>query len=495
MVFCSIMEHMSSDELLTYLKKSYPRTSSFLSGLSLMIVDLLVLILCLTIGFFIVNLFFTSDINVKSVVNYFFFTPLIIIIFGAVGLYPGIMIPPTEAVKKFCGCTFFALFAMSAGIVIADINDYEIFQDIIKDSGDKAVILAFAITFPIATILLPGVRELAKTFYSRFKWWGVPAIIYNTNHSADFIIDKLIENPDLGYHPAIIIDSAATDFSEYKGIPVLPPSKNIHDIIREHNVKTAVICGYEGDMKKIMSSFRYTITVAKQQTTFTSTQQLKDIAGIIAFSSVHNLTFRINKILKRLLDLFIILSLSPFWIPVFILCAILTKLTSKGPIFYGHKRVGRNGKVIKCWKFRSMVINSQEILEKLLSENEEMRKQWEKDRKLENDPRITKFGKILRKTSMDELPQLINILLGEMSLVGPRPVTEPELEKYGDYRDYVLSVKPGLSGMWQISGRSDTGYEERISYDTYYIQNWSIWLDIWILIKSVWVVLLEKGAY
>ena len=96
---------------------------------------------------------------------------------------------------------------------------------------------------------------------------------------------------------------------------------------------------------------------------------------------------------------------------------------------------------------------------------------------------------------MDELPQLINILLGEMSLVGPRPVTEPELEKYGDYKDYVLSVKPGLSGMWQISGRSDTGYEERISYDTYYIQNWSIWLDIWILIKSVWVVLLGKGAY
>ena len=160
-----------------------------------------------------------------------------------------------------------------------------------------------------------------------------------------------------------------------------------------------------------------------------------------------------------------------------------------------YKRVGRNGKVIKWWKFRSMVVNAQEMLEKLLAENEEMRIQWEKDRKLEHDPRITKFRKILRKTSMDELPQLINILLGEMSLVGPRPVTEPELEKYGDYKDYVLSVKPGLSGMWQISGRSDTGYEERISYDTYYIQNWSIWLDIWILIKTVYVVIKGRGAY
>ena len=141
-----------------------------------------------------------------------------------------------------------------------------------------------------------------------------------------------------------------------------------------------------------------------------------------------------------------------------------------------------------------MCINSQEILEKILATDPVRREEWEKDRKFKDDPRITKFGKFLRKTILDELPQLINILLGQMSLVGPRPVTEPELEKYGEYKDYVLSVLPGLSGMWQISGRSDTGYEERISFDTYYIQNWSIWLDIWILIKTIWVVLIGKGA-
>ena len=121
--------------------------------------------------------------------------------------------------------------------------------------------------------------------------------------------------------------------------------------------------------------------------------------------------------------------------------------------------------------------------------------EWEKDRKFTDDPRVTKFGKFLRKTSLDELPQLWNIFTGEMSFVGPRPVTEPELQKYGNFADYVLSVKPGLSGMWQISGRSDTGYEERINLDTYYIQNWSIWLDIWIIIKTIWVVLKGKGAY
>ena len=142
-----------------------------------------------------------------------------------------------------------------------------------------------------------------------------------------------------------------------------------------------------------------------------------------------------------------------------------------------------------------MCTNSQEILEQILATDPIRRAEWEKDRKFLDDPRVTKFGKILRKTSLDELPQIFNILKGDMSLVGPRPVTEPELIKYGKYQDYVLSVLPGLSGMWQISGRSDTGYEERISFDSYYIQNWSIWLDIWILLKTIWVVISGKGAY
>ena len=142
-----------------------------------------------------------------------------------------------------------------------------------------------------------------------------------------------------------------------------------------------------------------------------------------------------------------------------------------------------------------MCIDADKKLTEILENNPDMREEWEKERKFTNDPRVTKFGKFLRKTSLDELPQLINILIGQMSFVGPRPVTEPELEKYGPYKDYVLSVTPGLSGMWQTSGRSDTEYEERIALDTSYIQNWSIWLDIWILIKTVYVVLKGRGEY
>ena len=142
-----------------------------------------------------------------------------------------------------------------------------------------------------------------------------------------------------------------------------------------------------------------------------------------------------------------------------------------------------------------MVIDADKQLEKILAENPEMRAEWEKDRKFTNDPRVTKIGKFLRKTSIDEIPQFFNVLTGEMSFIGPRPVTEPELAKYGSKAEFILSVQPGLSGMWQISGRSDTGYEERVTLDSYYIQNWSVWLDIWIIIKTIYVVLRGKGAY
>ncbi|WP_187152024.1 sugar transferase, partial [Treponema endosymbiont of Eucomonympha sp.] len=175
--------------------------------------------------------------------------------------------------------------------------------------------------------------------------------------------------------------------------------------------------------------------------------------------------------------------------------AAVIKATSPGPVFFGHERVGKDHRLFRAWKFRTMGTDAAERLERLLAGDPAARAQWEAERKLENDPRVTPFGRFLRRTSLDELPQFWNILLGQMSLAGPRPVTEGELARYGSKTGYVLSVKPGLSGLWQISGRSDTGYEERVMLDSYYIQNWSLWLDIWIIIKTVWVVCKGKGAY
>ena len=487
---------MNAEEFKNYLNKNYLHTSSFLSGLIIFFVDAIVLFLCIVFGFFIANFMVPYTLNFRSVINYSVFLPFLLLLYIANGLYPSIMIPPTEEIKKFAISTFVGFAAIVVGLVFSDyIGKDEIIRFFIKDSYNRTIASAFLIAYPFAVLALPTARVFARRFLSRHDSWGVPSVVYIHGHEANIILDKLIKNKSLGYHPAVIIDSSIQTPSDYSGIPVFPEDDNILKVIKEHNVKVAIITGFKGDISKIMQSYRYTITVSENQNNFTSTQHLKDLGGIIGFSSTHNLTFKFNLFLKRLLDIFLILLFSPVILPVFIILSILVKITSKGPIFYGHVRVGKNNKKFKCWKFRSMCINSQEILEEILATDPVRREEWERDCKFVDDPRITKFGKFLRKTSLDELPQLINILVGQMSFVGPRPVTEPELEKYGKARDYVLSVLPGLSGMWQVSGRSDTSYEDRIAYDSYYIQNWSIWLDIWILIKTVWVVLKGKGAY
>ena len=486
---------MNNSEFQAYLKQHYPRTSSFFSGLSLFIVDIIVLIFCIGLGFFIVNLFAIHDINFRSFINYTVFLPFVLLLFAFMGLYPGIMIPAAEQVKKYTISTFFGFSVIVSFVLVSSLTESDPAAFMKKNSGSVYIIIAFTLAFVMSMFLLPIFREFAKRKFSKFSWWGVPAVIYCTGNSADEVIKKLNTNKYLGYKPAVIIDASLNDADIKDGIPVFPPNDEIIETIHDYNIKQAIICDYHGEISSIMTSYRYTIAVSKSQSSFTCSQQLKDIAGIIGFASTHNLTFKTNLFIKRVLDIGLILFFSPILIPVFLLLIILTKLTSRGPVFYGHKRVGKNGKEFKCWKFRSMCIDADKKLEEILANNPAMRAEWEKDRKFTNDPRVTKFGKFLRKTSLDELPQLINILIGQMSFVGPRPVTEPELEKYGPYKDYVLSVLPGLSGMWQTSGRSDTEYEERISLDSYYIQNWSVWLDLWILIKTVYVVLKGRGAY
>jgi Undecaprenyl-phosphate galactose phosphotransferase WbaP len=184
-----------------------------------------------------------------------------------------------------------------------------------------------------------------------------------------------------------------------------------------------------------------------------------------------------------------------FFSPIIFLISIMVKLDTKGPVFYGHTRIGIGGRKFKAWKFRTMVPNANQVLDEYLDNNPDLRKEWEETFKLQNDPRVTRSGKILRKLSLDELPQLWNVIIGEMSLVGPRPIVDDEIRYYGDRFDLYSFVMPGITGLWQVSGRSDTSYEGRVSLDEYYVRNWSIWMDIYILARTISVVLLRKGAY
>lgn len=201
----------------------------------------------------------------------------------------------------------------------------------------------------------------------------------------------------------------------------------------------------------------------------------------------------IYRFIKRTFD-FIISGLSLILLsPIFLLIAVLIKFDSKGKVFYKHKRIGKNGEYIYLYKFRSMYSDSKERLEKML-EDPKIRKEWEENYKLDNDPRITKIGSILRKTSLDELPQLLNILVGDMSIVGPRPVIDDEIKKYGSNRDKLLSVTPGLTGWWACNGRSCTSYEDRMKLELYYVDHRSILLDIKVIIKTAISVIKRDGA-
>jgi undecaprenyl-phosphate galactose phosphotransferase len=212
--------------------------------------------------------------------------------------------------------------------------------------------------------------------------------------------------------------------------------------------------------------------------------------------SRNNLTSKANMLAKRVFDIVFTLAVLPFAGLLMLLAAIAILLESRGSVFYSHTRVGRQGKPISVLKMRSMYMDADHRLEEILKKDPAKAAEWQAGRKLKDDPRVTKVGGIIRKASIDELPQFINVLLGDMSVVGPRPIVTQELtDHYGSDGYYYLSVRPGITGLWQVSGRSDTDYAYRVGLDSWYVMNWSIWLDLMIIIKTLKAVINKEGAY
>ena len=237
-------------------------------------------------------------------------------------------------------------------------------------------------------------------------------------------------------------------------------------------------------------------------------EELNDVVGeeaILQETTINNINIMkkektnkkvLYKFTKRIIDIIGsiigILILIPTTLIIYLARKVLKE--DKGPLFYEQLRYGKNGKVFRLYKFRSMCIGADKKLKEYLENNDEAREEFEKTHKLQNDPRITKIGNFLRKSSLDELPQMINILKGDMSFVGPRPVVEKEVEEYGTNKDKFLSVRPGLTGYWQVNGRINTTYEERMKMELYYVDNCSLWLDIKIFFKTFITVFKKEGA-
>jgi len=203
------------------------------------------------------------------------------------------------------------------------------------------------------------------------------------------------------------------------------------------------------------------------------------------------------RVLKRSGDIFFSLTVLTLGSPVFLALALLVKISSRGPVFYVQQRVGRDYRSFGCIKFRTMRRDADRILSRLLSESADLQEEFRNDFKLRNDPRITRLGRFLRRSSLDELPQFLNVLRGEMSLVGPRPIVRQELPRYGDRMEEVLAVRPGLTGLWQVSGRNNLSYDERVALDLRYARHRSVWMDLSIIARTIGVILdpRDRGAY
>jgi Undecaprenyl-phosphate galactose phosphotransferase WbaP len=221
----------------------------------------------------------------------------------------------------------------------------------------------------------------------------------------------------------------------------------------------------------------------------------KNVGGMVGLEVRQQVLLPDYGLIKGFVDVLLTVVGGIFVLPLVALIALWIKLDSRGPVFYSQARIGRHGRKFRAWKFRSMVTDADKILEQYLAQHPELREEWSRDHKLKKDPRVTRAGRFLRRTSLDELPQLWNVLQGEMSLVGPRPITDSEVEKYGGAFEIYKTVSGGITGLWKVSGRNDVSYDERVYYDQFYVRNWSVWLDCCILFRTIAVVLLSKGAY
>jgi Undecaprenyl-phosphate galactose phosphotransferase WbaP len=221
-------------------------------------------------------------------------------------------------------------------------------------------------------------------------------------------------------------------------------------------------------------------------------QQFEGLAGTLI---QQNLMLPFPRLTKRCMDLVVSILGGILLLPLLFYIAVAVKMSSRGPILYAHDRIGKDGQHFKALKFRTMFENSNDVLEYYLEQHPDLRMEWEKDHKLRYDPRVTRIGRFIRKTSLDELPQIWNVIRGDMSLVGPRPIVTAEIVKYGPYYGLYTMVTPGITGLWQISGRNNTTYDERVQLDAYYVRNWSPWLDMYLLIRTIRIVLFADGAY
>lgn len=332
----------------------------------------------------------------------------------------------------------------------------------------------------------------------------IPVLVVGAGKTADAAIDEARNNVFINYRVAGFLEDFEPSSAYADTYPILGGFNDLERVIAETGIQDVIIAapGLPQDqlnhlLYRAQTLVPYVSVVPNLVGVPMSNVEVESFfdTRIMILNIKNKLSFQSNQIIKRMFDIICTICGGLLFSPVLLWIFIWVKMDSEGPAIYKQKRVGKNGKEFNCYKFRSMVIDSKERLEKFLATDPKAKEEWARDFKLKNDPRITKSGAFLRKTSLDELPQLLNVLKGEMSLVGPRPIVQKEVPRYEQYIKEYYMVLPGITGLWQVSGRSDTTYPERVAMDMWYVHNWSVWLDLVLLWRTAAAVIQSRGAY
>lgn len=365
-------------------------------------------------------------------------------------------------------------------------------------------------SWSLVVIFVPTVRYAVKQFLMSKGAWLRQTVIVGVGPNAIDTALALESEPLLGFKVIAFVQPSTRDETTPsvidvggRQVPVQPPPP-FPDLLPSHLGGLHVVVAMSMDEMVTQAAYVGRLSLSYSDVDIISPMRGLPLAGtrvthffshdVLALRLYNNLCRPWPRRIKRMFDLVVGCALLLLTAPLFAL--IGWRLASKGSqVFFGHTRIGKGGRRFTCLKFRTMVPNADQVLERYLEVNPERAREWQQHRKLRHDPRITRMGRWLRRSSLDELPQLINVIRGEMSLVGPRPVVAEELKEYGDNLFYYMESKPGLTGLWQVSGRSDVTYRQRVHLDSWYVRNWSLWCDLVILIKTPKVVFKGFGAY
>ena len=362
----------------------------------------------------------------------------------------------------------------------------------------------FLFSWFYSLVILPVFRVVVRNRFSLSPLYGVPVSFILPSEKDTSVMESVITCRRMGWNPLAVWINNTEPVKDHQllGIPISPSLDHLIKQGEQNLVSTVIFVSgsftesNEKDLQLIRKLGDHFQSIVLAFSTFelgSIWAETRDLEGRLGLELNYHLLKPETIFLKRIMDILGVIGLfiltSPFWI----LLPILIKLDSHGPVLYSHRRVGKNGKEIGVLKFRTMISDADKRLQEYLDSHPDAKREWDEHQKLTDDPRITRVGKWLRKFSLDELPQFWNVLIGDMSLIGPRAVTEEEVKKYGDFSPLILRVKPGITGWWQTTGRNQTTWERRMQLEVYYVSNWSLWMDAYITLKTLWVIVSAQG--